>query len=78
MGPVIDLSGESGGVWDQGPGVALGLGLFEDICQAIEPARHREGSGESGGEGIPVLVVPEDLCSIYSAGHDVVEEAGGV
>jgi len=52
-------------VWDQGPGIALGLGLFEDICQAIE-------------EGVVVLVVSEDLCSIYSAGHDMLEEAGGV
>ena len=52
-------------VWDQGPGVTLGLGLFEDICQAIE-------------EGVAVLVISEDLCSIYSAGHNVLEEAGSV
>ena len=43
-------------VWDQGPGVALGLGLFEDNCQAIK-------------EGVAVLVISEDLCPIYSAGH---------
>ena len=59
------LSGESGGVWDQGPGVALGLGLFED-------------DGETFEEGVAVLVIPEDLCSVDAAGHNVLEEAGGV
>ena len=58
--------------------VALGFGFFEDDGETFEPARHREGSGESGGEGIPILVVSEDLCSVYAAGHDVLEEAGGV
>ena len=60
-----DLSGESGGVWDQGPGVALGLGFFQDICQAIE-------------EGVAVLVITEDLSSFYPPGHDVLQEARGV
>ena len=45
-------------VWDQSPGVALGLGLFEDICQTIK-------------ERFTVLVVPEDLCSVYDASHNV-------
>ena len=52
-------------VWDQGPGVALGLGFFEDICQAIE-------------EGVSVLVVSEKLPPFNSPSHDVLEEAGGV
>ena len=52
-------------VWDQGPSIALGLGFFEDICQAME-------------EGIAVLVVAEELSSFNSPGHDVLEEAGGV
>ena len=43
-------------VWDQGPGIALGLGFFEDICQAIE-------------EGVAVLVVSEDLSSFDSSSH---------
>jgi hypothetical protein len=52
-------------VWDQGPSVALGLGFFEDICQAIE-------------EGVAVLVVSEKLPPFNSPGYDVLEKAGGV
>ena len=52
-------------VRDQGPGVALGLGLFEDVCQPLE-------------EGLAVLVVAEELSSFDSPGHDVLEEAWGV
>ncbi len=52
-------------VRDQGPGVALCLGFFED-------------DGEPFEEGVAVLIVSEDLCSVYAAGHDVLEEAGGV
>jgi len=52
-------------VWDQGPGVALGLGFLEDICQAIE-------------EGVTVLVVSEKFPSFNSPGHDVLKEAWGV
>ena len=52
-------------VWDQGPGVALGLGFFENICQAVE-------------EGVAVFIVAKDLSSFDSPGHDVLEEAGGV
>ena len=43
-------------VWDQGPSVALGLGFFEDICQAIK-------------EGVAVLVVPEKPPPFYSPSH---------
>ena len=52
-------------VRDQGPGVALGLGLFEDDGQAVE-------------ERLAVFVVTEELSSLNSPGHDVLEEAGSV
>ena len=52
-------------VWDQGPGVALGLGFFEDV-------------GEPFQERLAVVVIEEDLSSLYSPGHDVLEKAGGV
>ena len=52
-------------VWDQGPGVALSLGFFEDICQAVK-------------EGVAVLVVSEKLPSFNSPSHDVLEEAGSI
>ena len=45
-------------VWDQGPGVALGLGLFEDV-------------GEPFQKRLAVLVVEKDLSTFYSPGHDV-------
>ena len=50
---------------DQGPGVTLGLGFFQDDCQAIE-------------EGVAVLVLSEKLPTFNSPGHDVLQEAGGV
>ena len=52
-------------VRDQGPGVALGLGLFKD-------------DGETFKEGVAVLVVSEKLPPFNPPGHDVLEEAGGV
>ena len=52
-------------VRDQGPGVALGLGFFEDICQAIE-------------EGVAVFIVAEEFSPFNSPSHDVLEKAGGV
>ena len=52
-------------IWDQGPGIALGLGFFQDICQAIE-------------ERVAVLVISEEVSSFYAPGHDVLEEAGGL
>jgi len=45
-------------VWDKGPGVALGLGLFEN-------------DGEPFQEKLSVVVIEEDLSSFYSPGHDV-------
>jgi len=47
-------------VRDQGPGIALGLGFFEDICQAVK-------------EGVAVLVVSEKFPPFNSPGHDVLE-----
>jgi len=52
-------------VWNQGPGVTLGSGFFED-------------AGEPFQERLTVLVVEEDLSSFYSPGHDVLEEAGSI
>ncbi len=52
-------------VRDQGPGIALGLGFFED-------------DGETFKEGVAVLVVSEKLSSFNSPGHDVLEEAGSI
>ncbi len=52
-------------VWDQGPGVALGLSLFKDDGQAVE-------------EGLAVFIVAEELSSFNSPGHYVLEQAGGV
>jgi len=52
-------------VWDQGPGVALCLGFFEDNGKTIK-------------EGVAVLVVAEDVSSFYSPGHDVLEKAGSI
>jgi hypothetical protein len=51
--------------WNQGPGVALGLGFFED-------------DGEPFQERLAVIVIQEDLSSFYSPGHDVLEKAGVV
>jgi len=52
-------------VWNQGPGVALRLGFFED-------------AGKPFQERLAVVVIEEDLSSFYSPGHNVLEEAGGV
>ena len=52
-------------VWDQGPGVTLGLGFFENDCEPIE-------------EGFAVLVISEYLSSFYSPGHNVLEKARSV
>jgi len=48
-------------VWQKRPRVALGLSVIEYIREAVEPARHRERSGETGGESLAVLIVAEDL-----------------
>jgi hypothetical protein len=50
---------------DQSPGVALGLGLFQDDGQAVE-------------EGLTIRVVEEELAAFDAPGHDVLEKAGGV
>ncbi|MFH1950169.1 MAG: hypothetical protein ABIL06_00985 [Pseudomonadota bacterium] len=52
-------------VWDQGPGVALGLGFFEDI-------------GEPFQERLAIFIIEEDLSSFNSPGHDVLKEAWGI
>ena len=52
-------------VWDQGPGVALGLGLFED-------------DGEPFQKRLAVPVITKQLSSFYPPGHYVLEEAGSV
>jgi len=52
-------------VRDQGPGVTLGLGLFQDAGQAVE-------------EGLAIRVVEEELATFDSPGHDVLKEAGGI
>lgn len=52
-------------VRDQGPGVTLGLGFFEDDGQALE-------------KGLPVFVISEELSSLYSPGHYMLEKAGDV
>ena len=52
-------------VWDQGPGVALGLGFFQDICQAIE-------------EGVAVLVIPKDFPAFDPPGHYMLQDTGSV
>ena len=50
---------------NQGPGVALRLGFFEDV-------------GEPFQKRLTVLVVEKDLSTFYSPGHDVLEKAGGI
>lgn len=52
-------------VWDQGPGVTLGLGFFED-------------DGEPFQERLAIFVVDEDFSSFDSPGHNVLEKAGGI
>ena len=52
-------------VWDQGPGVALGLGFLKD-------------NGKTFKESVAVLVVSEKLPPFNSPGHDVLEGAGSV
>ncbi len=49
-------------VWDQSPGVALGLGCFEDDGQAVK-------------EGVAVLIISEKLPPFDSPGHDVLKKA---
>jgi len=50
---------------DQGPGITLGLGFFQDDGQAVE-------------EGFAVFVIKEELAAFDATGHDVLEKAGGI
>ena len=52
-------------VRDQGPGIALGFGFFQDNGQAVE-------------KRLAVFIVAEEFSSFDSPGHDVLEKAGGV
>ncbi len=52
-------------VWDQGPGIALGLGFFENECESLQ-------------KRCAVVIVSEDLSSLDAPGHDVLEKARGV
>ena len=52
-------------VRNQGPGIALGLGLFQDDGQPVE-------------EGLAIRVVEEELAAFDASGHNVLEKAGGV
>ena len=52
-------------IWNQGPGVTLGLSFFED-------------AGKPFQERLAVLVVKKDLSSFDASGHYVLEEAGSV
>ena len=52
-------------IWDQRPGVALRLGLFQDGGQTIE-------------EGAAVLGVSEDFPSFNPPGHNMLKKAWGV
>jgi len=52
-------------IWNQSPGVTLGLSFFED-------------AGEPFQERLTIFVVKEDLSSFDAPGHHVLEEAGGV
>jgi len=52
-------------VWDQGPSVALGLGFFQDVGEAVE-------------KSFSILIVAEELSSFDATGHDVLQKAGSV
>jgi len=50
---------------DQGPGVTLGLGFFQDASKPFQ-------------ETLAILVVQKELATFDSPGHDVLEKAGGI
>ena len=52
-------------VRDQGPGITLGLGFFQNDGKAVE-------------ERLAIRVIEEELAPFDASGHDVLEEAGGV
>ena len=52
-------------VRNQGPGVALRLGFFED-------------DGEPFQEELPIFIVKEELSSLNPPGHHMLQQAGSV
>jgi len=52
-------------VWDQGPGITLGLGLFENVYKPFE-------------EGLSVLIIPEDFSSFDPPGHHMLQDTGSI
>jgi len=47
-------------VWNERPGVALGLSFIEDQSKSLQ-------------EGLAILVVPKDFSALDSPGHDVLQ-----
>ena len=52
-------------VWNERPGVALGLSFIEDQSKTFQ-------------EGLAVLVILEDLSTFNSPGHYMLQEARGI
>jgi len=52
-------------VWEQGPGVALGLGFLQD---------HSESFQKRGA----ILIVPKDFPAFNSTGHYMLQDTGGI
>ena len=52
-------------IWNQGPGVTLRLGFFED-------------DGEPLKERLAVLVIEEDFSSLYSSGHNMLKDTRSI
>ena len=52
-------------VWNQGPGITLGLGFLKNVCKTLQ-------------EGGVVLVVSEKFPSFNSPGHYMLQEAGSI
>ena len=52
-------------VWDQGPGVALGLGLLKD-------------QGQTFKKGSAILIIPKDFSAFDPPGHYMLKDTGSV
>ena len=52
-------------VWNERPGVALGLSFLKDHSKSFQ-------------EGLAVLVVPKDFSAFNPPGHDVLQEAWSI
>ena len=52
-------------VWDQGPGVTLGLGFFENVCKTFQ-------------EESSILIIRKDFSAFDPPAHYMLEKAGGV